>query len=55
MIRNPKAARQAVTARLQSYIATVEEQLPTSSTEFWDRIEPPCSKTEEPSNPATGT
>ncbi len=52
--KNPKGARQVVNARLQSYIAAVEQQLPTSSMQFWERIEPPFSRTEEHRNSATG-
>jgi hypothetical protein len=46
-IKTPNGARQLVNARLQSYVAAVKEQLPTSSMQFWDRIEPPSSGTEE--------
>jgi len=53
-IKNPKGARQVVNARLQSYIAAVRQQLPTSSIQFWERIEPPVPGTEKRRNPATG-
>ena len=39
-IENTKAARRILSARLESYFATVKEQLSTDSGEFWKRIEP---------------
>jgi hypothetical protein len=40
-IESPKVARRILSARLDSYVATVKEQLSTDSEQFWKRIEPP--------------
>jgi hypothetical protein len=39
-IESTKAARRILSARLESYVATVKEQLSTDSGEFWKRVEP---------------
>jgi hypothetical protein len=39
-ITNARLARQVVNSRLRSYVASVKDQLPTGSVEFWQRIEP---------------
>lgn len=40
-IKNAKAARRVVSARLQTYFTMVKEQLPTRSLEFWELVESP--------------
>ena len=38
-IKNAKAARRVVSARLQKYFAMVKKQLPTRSLESWQLLE----------------